>query len=180
MLGRSSLRIVPIAVDAPILAPLDEYKTTLKLSLFSITKSPLTSTEIIFELSPAAKDTVPDGSTPLRKSAAFAGVLPTPTTRHRTLLTPLRSPVRFTVKVKALLPLLPSSWAALLAAIERVVVMIKEACAENCFSFFNKRLPPPLTLLHIFNFSWRDWSSVHFILMHVIHMIASAAECRAV
>jgi hypothetical protein len=180
MLGRSSLRIVPIAVDVPIVAPVDEWRTTLKLSSFSTIISPLTSIEIIFELSPVAKDTVPDGSTPLGKSAAFAGTLPTPTTRHRTLLTPLRSPVRLTVKVKALLPLLPSSWAALLAAIERVVAMIKEPCAENYLLLFNRHPPSIAHLVTYLQISWRDWLSVHFILMHVMHMIVSAAECRAV
>jgi hypothetical protein len=149
MLGRSSLRIVPIAVEVPIAAPVDEWRRTLNLSSYSTTSSPFTLTDIIFELSPAAKDTVPDGSTPLRKSAAFAGALPTPTTRHRTLLTPLRFPVRFTVKVKALLPLLPSSWAALVASIDSVVVMIELPYGTKLFIAFSISAHPPPSTCYI-------------------------------
>ena len=85
------------------------------------------------------KGTVPEGNTPPTKSLPVACAL---LTAHWAVLPPDVSPLRFTVKVKALLPLLPSSWAALLEAIERVVAMIKKPYAEIYFYYFSINAPP--------------------------------------
>ena len=61
---------------------------------------------------------MPEGSTPPVKSAAFAGLPPLPVTAQATLLVPVVSPERVTVKVNGVLPELPSAWLALPAAIE--------------------------------------------------------------
>ena len=77
--------------------------------------SPLTWTVTVFVTSPAAKLTVPPGRLP-PKSAASAGLAPLPATAQATLPLPAVPPPRVTVKVKAVVPLLPSGLSALVAA----------------------------------------------------------------
>ena len=47
---------------------------------------------MVLVVSPAAKETVPDGSVEPEKSAASAGLLPDPVTAHEELEVPLVSP----------------------------------------------------------------------------------------
>ena len=110
-----------MAVAVVINAPLVELeRVTVKSSLGSMVVSPCTLTVITFEVSPATKLTVPEGKTPPTKSVALAGLLPEPVTAQLTLLAPVVLPARVTVKVKALPPLFPSVWMALVAAIAKV------------------------------------------------------------
>ena len=51
---------------------------------------------------------------------ALAALVPEPVTAQLTLLAPVVLTARVTVKVKALLPLFPSVWLALVAAIAKV------------------------------------------------------------
>ena len=74
---------------------------------------------MIFEVSPAAKLTVPVGNTPPVKSAPLTAA---PVTAHWALAAPLRSPVRVTVKVKGVLPDCPSGLLVLVAAIDSTAV----------------------------------------------------------
>ena len=60
------------------------------------------------------------GNTDPTKSVALAGMVPVPVTAPLTLLVPVVLTERVTVKVKALLPLLPSVWLARVAAMARV------------------------------------------------------------
>ena len=69
---------------------------------------------------PAANVTVPDGNTPPVKSVLLAGFAPLPSTAQATEATPVVLPARVTVKVNAVLPLLPSLKVAFVAAIESV------------------------------------------------------------
>ncbi|GCA72860.1 hypothetical protein MiYa_04415 [Microcystis aeruginosa NIES-2519] len=101
--------MVPVAVAVVIVAPLVALeRVTVKFSFSSTVASPKTLTVITFEVSPAAKLTVPDGNNPPTKSVALAGLVPVPVTAQLTLLLPVVLTARVTVKVKALLPLLPS------------------------------------------------------------------------
>ncbi|MFM5957229.1 MAG: hypothetical protein ACKOQ2_08695, partial [Dolichospermum sp.] len=68
----------------------------------------------------SANQTVVEGKTPPTKSLASAGLVPEPVTAQLTLLAPVVLTARVTVKVKALLPLFPSVWLALVAAIAKV------------------------------------------------------------
>lgn len=80
ILGRSSLVIVPIAVDGENLALVGLLKVTMKFSSGSAVESPLTLTVIVFgAVSPAAKLIVPVGKVP-PKSAALAGLATVPVT----------------------------------------------------------------------------------------------------
>ena len=112
----SSLRMMPVAEAVPRLVPvLGEDSVTEKASSGSTVLSPATSMVMTFEVSPAAKLTVPDGSTPPAKSAP---VTAEPATAHWALAAALRSPVRVTVKVKVVPPESPSGLSALVAAID--------------------------------------------------------------
>ena len=73
---------------------------------------------MVLLVSPAAKLTVPVGRMPPAKSAAVAGLLPLPPTTKAAVEAAVVLPVRVTVKVKAVLPLLPSFRLALVAAID--------------------------------------------------------------
>ena len=98
----SSLRMTPVAEAVPMIAPVLGFDSvTEKDSLDSTAVSPATSTVTTLELSPAAKFTTPEGSSPPAKSAPFT---PSPPTAQLALTPPLRSPVRVTVKVKGVLP----------------------------------------------------------------------------
>ena len=94
---------------------LGEESTTEKASLASTTVSPATLMLMIFEVSSAAKITVPEGSVPPVKSAPVTAA---PATAQCALAAPLRSPVRVTVKVNGVLPAWPSGLSALVAAID--------------------------------------------------------------
>src|SRR5437899_2901182 len=98
----SSLRIVPFAEAVPRMAPaLGLDSVTVKASSGSTWVSPATPIVMTFEVSPPAKLTVPDGSTPPVKSAPLTAA---PVTAQLALAAPLVSPVRVTVKVKAVVP----------------------------------------------------------------------------
>jgi hypothetical protein len=76
---------------------------------------------IVFADSPAANDTLPDGSTDPAKSAAIAWFPPLPVTAQETLDVTVRSPERVTVNVNGVgsLPV-PSAFSADTAAIATV------------------------------------------------------------
>ena len=112
----SSLRTVPLAEAVPRMAPAPGLDSiTEKASFASTAVSPATPMLMTFELSPAAKLTVPVGTTPPVKSAALTAG---PVTAHWALAAPRRSPVRVTVKVNSELPDWPSGLSALVAAID--------------------------------------------------------------
>ncbi len=112
----SSLRMMPFAEAVPRLVPALGWDSfTEKASFDSTAASPATLMLMTFELSPAAKLTVPVGNTPPVKSAPLTAA---PVTAHWALAAPLRSPVRVTVKVNAELPDWPSGLLALVAAID--------------------------------------------------------------
>src|SRR5262249_14424026 len=91
----SSLQIAPLAVAVPITAPMPGSDSlTVKTSLASTAVSPATSMVMTFEVSPAAKLTVPVGSTPPTKSAPLTAA---PVTAQRALTALVVSPVRVTV-----------------------------------------------------------------------------------
>ena len=90
-----------MANTTPMTVPLGADRVTVKASFVSTAASPATSMVMTLELSPAAKLTSPDGSTPPVKSAPVTAA---PATAQLALAAPLRSPVRVTVKVKAELP----------------------------------------------------------------------------
>jgi len=58
---------------------------------------------------------------------ALAALVPEPVTAQLTLLAPVVLTARVTVKVKALLPLFPSVWLALVAAIAKVGFVLDPA-----------------------------------------------------
>src|SRR5439155_221727 len=112
----SSLRIVPLAVVVPSTVPALGFESlTVKASFDSTRVSPATSMLITFEVSPAAKLTIPDGSTPPVKSVPLTAA---PVTAQRALAAPLVSPVRVTLKVNGAVPDWPSALSALIAAID--------------------------------------------------------------
>src|SRR5262249_24868346 len=101
--------MVPLAVPVAMASPADGFdNVTVKPSSGSANVSPKTPTVIVFDVSPAANVTVPDGRTPPAKSAAFAGFVPPPVTAQFTLPDDDVPPVRLTVKVNGVVPLLPS------------------------------------------------------------------------
>src|SRR5919106_714187 len=93
---------------------------TVKFSLDSTAVSPATFTVIVLLVSPAAKLTVPVGNTPPAKSAAVAGLAPLPVTAKAAVEAAAVLPLRVTVKVNAVLLLLPSFWLAFAAVIDSV------------------------------------------------------------
>ena len=96
----SSFRIVPAAVAPPISVPLLGLESvTVKPSSGSTPLSAATSTVMVRLVSPAAKFTVPAGSTPPTKSVAAAGLAPLPVTAQPAVLAWLVLPLRLTVKV---------------------------------------------------------------------------------
>ena len=100
--------MVPLAAPLAMVAPLGLLRVTVKPSSFSTLVSPLTFTVIEWLLSPAAKKTLPEGSTAPVKSDASAGLEPEPLTAQGAEEVPLVSPVRLTVKVKDMEPASPS------------------------------------------------------------------------
>ena len=100
--------MVPLAAPLEMVAPLGLLSVTVKASSSSTLVSPLTFTVIVWLLSPAVKFTVPEGSPAPLKSDASAGLEPEPLTAQAADEAPLVSPVRLTVKVKALEPASPS------------------------------------------------------------------------
>src|SRR6478609_12044122 len=115
----SSLTMVPVAVAVPMVVPeLGFDRVTLNPSLGSTVVSAATFTVMVLLVSPAAKLTVPVGKAAPVKSAAFAGLAPLPVTAKAAVDAPAVLPVRVTVKVKAVLPLLPSFRLAFAAAID--------------------------------------------------------------
>ena len=78
--------------------------------------SPATPMVMTFEVSPAAKLTMPDGSTPPVKSAPLTAA---PLTVQSALAGWSVLPVRVTVKVNGVLPDWPSALSALAAAIDK-------------------------------------------------------------
>ena len=110
MLPKSSLRMVPVAVAVPSVAPSGPDSMTLKAPSSSIAVSPTTFSVITLLVSPAANVTSPLVS-PLKSVSA---VVPW-TSDQLTDDTP--SPLsRVTVKVNAVVPDKPSAWPALVAA----------------------------------------------------------------
>ena len=92
--------MVPVAVAVPMAVPaLALLNDTVKPSSDSKVLSPATSTVMILLVSPAAKLTVPVGSTPPTKSAATAGFVPEPVTAQLAVLACATAPERVTVKV---------------------------------------------------------------------------------
>ena len=79
-----------------------------------------TSTVMVWLVCPAAKLTVPDGSTPPAKSAALAGLPPLPATAHAADAATPVLPLRVTVKVNAVLPVVLSASVAAAVAMARV------------------------------------------------------------
>ena len=121
----SSLMMVAVAVlMLPNVAPLGLDRLSVKVSLNSNEVSPKTATVIVAVAAPAAKVTVLEGRKPPTKSAALAGLVPLPATAQAAEEAALRSPVRVTVKVNGVVPLLPSLLSALAAAIERDVAIV--------------------------------------------------------
>ncbi len=117
----SSSRITPTAVavviDTPAWAP---ERLTVKLAFSSAKVSPATSTVTVWAAWAAENTTCPAGSCPPIKSAPLAAVIeatPPPVTAQSAPAVPAVSPVRVTVKVNAVLPLLPSAFSALTGAI---------------------------------------------------------------
>ena len=120
----SSLKIVPLAVAVVIEPPVALESVTVSPSSVSRVVSPLTLTVITWLVSPAAKFTVPLGRTLPSKSVLLAKLVPLPVTAYCTLLASVVEPLRVTVKVKGVLPLLPSNLDASVAAIARVVAPV--------------------------------------------------------
>jgi hypothetical protein len=113
------LTIVPVALEVLIVVPDEGFdRVTVKPSSGSIDLSPATLTVMVLLVWPAAKLTVPEGRTPWVKSAAFAGWLPLPVTAQATLAAPAVLPERVTVKVKGVVPALPSKWLTLAGPME--------------------------------------------------------------
>ena len=122
----SSFWMVPVAVAVVRVALVGLERVTVNPSSGSTVVSPDTLTVMTLLVSPAAKLTVPVGKVP-PKSAAFAALAPDPVTAQAALLTLVVSPSRVTVKVKALVPELPSVWLALVAAIVTVGATVAPA-----------------------------------------------------
>ncbi len=92
------------------------------LSSPSAALSPATDTEIVLTVSPAAKFTVPPGSTPPAKSAP---VTAEPLTPHATERAAVVSPVRVTLKVKGVVPpAAPSATSAVADAMEMTEALV--------------------------------------------------------
>ncbi len=90
----------------------------MKPSSNSKSVSPLTLTVTSFDVSPAAKFTVPEGNA-VPKSAATAGFVPLPVTANFTLPAPEVAPLRVTVNVNGLVAVLPSALVASATAIAK-------------------------------------------------------------
>ena len=101
--------MVPTAVAVPRVAPLAFDRVRVKVSLGSTTVSPTTLTRTVLLASPAAKLTMPVGRVPPAKSLAAAAFVPDPVTAQLAEAGALRSPLRVTVKLKAVEPEFPSA-----------------------------------------------------------------------
>ena len=110
----SSLTMTLLAVGWEMVALFALDRVTVKASSFSTSRSPVASTVMVAVLWPAAKLTWPDGIAP-PKSVASAS----PDTLQSAVVAWVRSPVRVTVKVKAVVPLSPSAWLTESAAMLR-------------------------------------------------------------
>ena len=84
--------------------------------------SPNTLTVMTFEVSPAAKFTVPEGRNPSAKSAPVTAA---PETDQSAVLAEARSPLRVTVKVKGVVPDWPSAMSAEVAATDRLMSSLR-------------------------------------------------------
>src|SRR5262245_66690813 len=97
--------MVPMADAVPSVAPLPGFDSiTVKPSSDSITVSAATLTVTVFDVSPAAKLTVPLGSALPEKSEADAGLAPLPVSDQDTLCAEPMSPVRVIVNVNGVVP----------------------------------------------------------------------------
>ena len=96
MAGRSSLRMVPVALAVAMVVPDWLEMETVKSSSISTASSALTSIVSVREVWAEEKVRVPDGKALPRKSAPLAAVLET---LQRAVLRPVTSPERETVKV---------------------------------------------------------------------------------
>ena len=84
--------MVPAAKAVPRDAPVGLERVTVKPLSASTVVSATTSMVMVLVVSPAAKETVPDGSDEPEKSAASAGLVPDPVIAHVELDVPLVSP----------------------------------------------------------------------------------------
>src|SRR3954469_17119869 len=113
--------MAPVAVAVPIVRPADGLDSvTAKPSSGSTVVSPATRTVIVFDVSPAPNVTVPDGSTPPAKTDALAACSPLPPTDQSKDWFEAKAWPSITVKVKAVVPLLPSILLASAATIDTV------------------------------------------------------------
>src|SRR4051794_16408123 len=88
----SSLVMVPVALAVPRVAPVEGLESlTVKPSFGSTVLSPATLTVMVLLVSPAAKLTLPVGSTLPAKSVALAGLVPEPATVQAVLAAPVVS-----------------------------------------------------------------------------------------
>src|SRR5690349_5251022 len=98
---------------------------TVKPSVALRVELPATLTVMVWLVWPAAKLTVPDGSTPPAKAPAGAGLLPDPLTAQWALVAMLVLPARLTVKVNGVVvPVAPSASVAFAAAIASVALPV--------------------------------------------------------
>ena len=93
------MRMMPLALAVPRVLPVGLDRVTVKPLSCSTLVSPATSMLIVLDVSPAAKDTVPEGRMEPVKSAATAGLVPDPLTAHSADELPEVSPWRLTEKV---------------------------------------------------------------------------------
>jgi hypothetical protein len=114
----SSLVMVPVALPMMMSAPVEALdRSMVKLSLPSTSTSPCTVTVMVLLSSPLAKDRLPLGSTPPRKSAASA--VPAVVVQS-TVAARLRLPLRVTVKVRSVVvPSWPSTRVAVVPLMRR-------------------------------------------------------------
>src|SRR4051812_23944503 len=111
--------MVPLADAVPMVSPADGLDSvTAKPSSASTVVSPAARIVIVFEVWPTANVTVPEGNTPVAKSDALAACNPLPATDQSTDWLEAEAWPSVTVKVKDVVPLLPSALTASRAAIE--------------------------------------------------------------
>ena len=110
------MRIVPSALAVGIVAPADGLNSvTVNPSSTSMSLSPMTSIDTVSDVWFGMKVTLPDA---VAKSSPSAGLAPLPAGEKNTVSVPLRSPVRVTVNVNAVVPPFPSAFTASVVAIE--------------------------------------------------------------
>ena len=110
--------MVPVAAVVLMAVPeLGLVSVTVNPSLASTVVSPETGMVMVWDVTPAPKLTMPFGSASPVKSLAVAGSATEPVTSQLAVLAWFVAPVRVTVKVNAVLSLLPSAFSAEVAAI---------------------------------------------------------------